>query len=268
MRSREEREVVRFLAAGQINASQIADITRIPRSTVCRWLAQPEPKRTDRSLAFDPATLPEPTYSYLFGFYLGDGTITRHPRDVYRLTIVTDSRYPGVVAECAAAILAVMPVNRVRVSDCRRGRAVEIGCYSKCWPLLFPQHGPGRKHTRKIELVPWQQEIVDRYPRELLRGLIHSDGCRVLNRVNGTDYPRYFFSQVSDDIRRIFCGPATASVSSTGGTGGTPSRSPARSASRSSTLSSARSRSAVAICARRLEGGYSRARRLSRCATG
>lgn len=23
--------------------------------------------------------------------------------------------------------------------------------------------------------------------------------------MNGKDYPRYFFSQVSDDIRRIFC---------------------------------------------------------------
>ncbi len=43
------------------------------------------------------------------------------------------------------------------------------------------------------------------YPKAFLRGLIHSDGCRVLNRVNGKPYPRYFFSQVSDDIRRIFC---------------------------------------------------------------
>jgi hypothetical protein len=42
-------------------------------------------------------------------------------------------------------------------------------------------------------------------PRELIRGLIHSDGCRVANCVNGKDYPRYFFSQVSDDIRRLFC---------------------------------------------------------------
>ena len=80
-----------------------------------------------------------------------------------------------------------------------------IGCYSKAWPLLFPQHGPGRKHQRKIELVLWQEEIVDRFPREFLRGLIHADGCRVLNRVNGKDYPRYLFDQVSNDIRRLFC---------------------------------------------------------------
>jgi hypothetical protein len=27
----------------------------------------------------------------------------------------------------------------------------------------------------------------------------------VLNHVNGKDYPRYFFKQVSDDIRGLFC---------------------------------------------------------------
>jgi hypothetical protein len=42
------------------------------------------------------------------------------------------------------------------------------------------------------------------HPEPFVRGLIHSDGCRVLNRVNGKDYPRYFFSQVSDDIRGLF----------------------------------------------------------------
>jgi hypothetical protein len=99
---------------------------------------------------------------------------------------------------------AVMPRNRVLVQRLR-SRAVEIGCYSKLWPLMFPRYGPGRKHERKIELAPWQQEIVERHPKEFLRGLIHSDGCRVLNRVNGKDYPRHFFSQVSDDIRRLFC---------------------------------------------------------------
>ena len=36
------------------------------------------------------------------------------------------------------------------------------------------------------------------------RGLLHSDGCRVLNWVNGTPYPRYHFSNVSADIRGIF----------------------------------------------------------------
>ena len=27
----------------------------------------------------------------------------------------------------------------------------------------------------------------------------------MINRINGGEYPRYFFSQVSDDIRDMFC---------------------------------------------------------------
>jgi hypothetical protein len=81
------------------------------------------------------------------------------------------------------------------------------------WIPAFPQHGPGRKHKRTIELLPWQRELTTRYPEMLLRGLIHSDGCRTINRfrtlllsgrVAEYEYPRYFFSNLSADIRRIF----------------------------------------------------------------
>jgi hypothetical protein len=114
------------------------------------------------------------------------------------LRIVCDSRYPGIIEECAAAMAVVMPVNRI-LTQKRPYNAVEISCYSKLWPALFPQHGPGYKHTRKIELVPWQERAVARFPWQFLRGLIHSDGSRVINRVNGGEYPRYFFTQVSTD---------------------------------------------------------------------
>jgi hypothetical protein len=43
---------------------------------------------------------------------------------------------------------------------------------------LFPQHGPGRKHERPIVLAGWQQSITRRHPKQLIRGLIDSDGCR------------------------------------------------------------------------------------------
>jgi hypothetical protein len=81
--------------------------------------------------------------------------------------------------------------------------------HSKFWVHLFPQHGPGRKHLRPIQLVGWQQEIVEEFPGLLLRGLIHSDGCRIIAREckNGrVRYaPRYSFSNLSEDIKRIFC---------------------------------------------------------------
>jgi hypothetical protein len=204
MRPLVEREIVGYLVAGQLNACQIADITGIPRSTVRGWIRQPLPKKRLRSIALDLDSIPRREYSYLLGFYLGDGNLSRGRRDVYRLRIKTDSRYPNIIAECASAMQAVMPQNRVHVQRMPY-RAVEIGCSSKRWPLLFPQHGPGKKHQRRIELECWQQEIVDQFPGEFLRGLIHSDGCRVLNRVNGKDYPRYLFTQLSGDIRRLFC---------------------------------------------------------------
>jgi len=64
------------------------------------------------------------------------------------------------------------------------------------------------KHKRRISLEPWQQEIVDRHPEPFLRGLFHSDGCRIVNwtrqRVAGElkryEYPRYFFDNKSHEI--------------------------------------------------------------------
>jgi hypothetical protein len=85
---------------------------------------------------------------------------------------------------------------------------IQVTAYSKHWPCLFPQHGPGHKHERPIVLQPWQREIVERHPGRFVRGLIHSDGCRVTNRVSRVvqgqrrqyEYPRYFFTSASQDI--------------------------------------------------------------------
>ena len=87
-------------------------------------------------------------------------------------------------------------------------RCLIVSCTWHPWSYLFPQHGPGRKHHRAIELADWQQRIVDAAPQPFLRALIHTDGWRGLNRVHvkGKDYayPRYQFSNRSDDIRKLF----------------------------------------------------------------
>jgi hypothetical protein len=64
-----------------------------------------------------------------------------------------------------------------------RTGCTEVKSTSKHWPCLFPRHGPGRKHERAIELEPRQAEIVARNPGDFARGLFHSDGCRLMNRV-------------------------------------------------------------------------------------
>ncbi|HEX8648567.1 MAG TPA: hypothetical protein VF715_16860, partial [Thermoleophilaceae bacterium] len=46
--------------------------------------------------------------------------------------------------------------------------------------------------------------LVERSPELLVRGLIHSDGCRFENTGRGWSNPRYVFSNASDDIRGIF----------------------------------------------------------------
>lgn len=81
-----------------------------------------------------------------------------------------------------------------------------VSAYSRSWPCLFPQHGPGAKHTRPIFLADWQQELAETWPDQLLKGLIQSDGCRFINTGWGDwRQPRYVFSNVSTDITSIFC---------------------------------------------------------------
>ena len=65
------------------------------------------------------------------------------------------------------------------------------------------------KHRRTIALARWQEAIVySEFPEEFVCGLIHSDGCRAINNVHAAgrtySYPRYFFSNRSDDIHKLF----------------------------------------------------------------
>jgi len=159
----------------------------------------------------DGRPLDESAYAYLLGLYLGDGHITHGRRGSYALNVKCCDNWPGLIGAADTAMAAVMPTSSV----CRVQRigCTEVKSTSKHWPCLFPQHGPGRKHERTIELVPWQQAIVRMYPGLFARGLFHSDGCRVTNRVRRKladgdhwyEYPRYFFSNESKDILNL-CG--------------------------------------------------------------
>lgn len=111
----------------------------------------------------------------------------------------------------SARIRAVLAITHNAYRTQAQGYVSVVGYYPH-WPDLFPQHGPGKKHERAIALEAWQQAIVDSHPWEFIRGLIHSDGCRITNwttrLVRGErkrhEYPRYFFTNVSDDLRRLF----------------------------------------------------------------
>ena len=149
-------------------------------------------------------------YSYLLGIYLGDGYVGTLRR-THSLVISCDARHRGLLAEayCVVDEFTDRPPSLQWVGDTHAARIVSYGPF---WPDLIPQHGPGRKHERSIRLAAWQKEIVAEHSKQLIRGLIHSDGSRCLNRFTVQlkqgpkeyAYPRYFFSNHSLDIRNIF----------------------------------------------------------------
>jgi hypothetical protein len=108
----------------------------------------------------------EEAYAYLLGQYLGDGCLSLMQRGVYRLRIACDLRYPDIVNEIASCIVIVRGIEQVGFVLCPG--CVEVYSYWKHWPCLFPQHGPGLKHQRLIDLLPWQREIVTAHPRALV----------------------------------------------------------------------------------------------------
>ncbi|MGW5396938.1 helix-turn-helix domain-containing protein [Streptomyces sp. NPDC003952] len=188
----------------------VAERLGIPRGTIGWWRSE---DRRHRGEAYVPPTdcpkctgreVNQPAYAYLLGLYLGDGHIVSKYKQ-HHLSVYCDASWPGLIDAAEAAMHLVMSLPKV--GRVQRQGCVEVKSYTHHWTCLFPQHGPGKKHDRRIALEDWQQAIVDAHPWEFIRGLIHSDGCRVTNWTvrNGKryEYPRYFFTNKSDDIRKL-----------------------------------------------------------------
>jgi hypothetical protein len=193
--------------------NSVSKQTGISRAAIREWQVRIEPLRhsSECMRCGTHPTAPNPApYAYLLGLYLGDGCVSRPVRGGYTLRIACADAWPGLIAACEGAIRSVRPDNSV----CRVQSVgyTAVSSYDNHWPCLFPQHGPGKKHNRPIVLAAWQQEIVDECPWEFIRGLIHSDGCRITNwttrMVGGErkryEYPRYFFTNKSEDILKLF----------------------------------------------------------------
>jgi hypothetical protein len=216
------RERVLALLAQGLTVSEVSRRTGISRYAIRKWRLRTDQGRdlyarphVPCPRCSTPPALPQPTdsYAYLFGLYLGDGCISPvggRQKKIWAIRIACADAWPGLIEQCTAAVGAVRPGNKVRIIQ--RIGCVEVNSHSKHWPCLFPQHGPGKKHERKIELASWQREIVDECTEEFVRGLLHSDGSRFVNRVRRPlkdgdrwyEYPRYNFTNVSVDIQRLF----------------------------------------------------------------
>ena len=219
MYSPEVRRQTLALVRNGATLTAVSKATGINRSTLREWRDHPDTAyrlRASCPRCANHPVLPEPEsdYAYLLGLYLGDGCISAAgdpAKGVWKLRIMCCDAWPGLIEECVRAIQAVRPANKVFTQQ--KPGCTEVGSCSRHWPCLFPQHGPGEKHLRKIELAEWQRGIVGRHPGKLARGLLHSDGYRGINRVRGRladgdhwyEYPRYLFVNESVDILRL-CG--------------------------------------------------------------
>ncbi|MFZ3469570.1 helix-turn-helix domain-containing protein [Streptomyces sp. 4.24] len=198
-----------LLRRGMTNRA-VAEHLSVPRGTVGWWLHEDRKRRGETYTA--PTDCPRCTgreldhgaYAYLLGLYLGDGHIISK-RKQHHLSVFCDAAWTGLIDAAEEAMRLVMPLPSV--SRRHRQGCVEVKSYTHHWTCLFPQHGPGKKHERRIILEGWQQAVVDAHPWEFVRGLIHSDGCRITNwTVRGGkryEYPRYFFTNKSDDMRKL-----------------------------------------------------------------
>lgn len=192
------------------SAREISVRLGIPRRTVSDWVAGRLPRqglgRGERCRACGGPThsfedLP-PSYAYLLGLYLGDGSIASHARGVYKLRINLDASYPTIIERAASAMSQVLPKSKVN-TWLRSYGDVEVYSYSKVWPCLFPQHA-GEEAPSPDPARGLAGAVGSGKPELVLRGLIHSDGCRFLNTGRRWSHPRYAFSNLSPDIRRIF----------------------------------------------------------------
>jgi hypothetical protein len=171
--------VLQLKAAGRTDR-EVSRPTGVPVNTIRSWRNHGVPGNARREPTADRGceqcgeaphdflALPKATYAYLLGVYLGDGWLSRNGTS-WTLSFALDSCYPGIIQECSTAMEYICG-RRPNTRPYPGGeRCVRVSSTWRPWPCLIPQHGPGPKHQRKIELAPWQEERQLRTGRLLAR---------------------------------------------------------------------------------------------------
>jgi hypothetical protein len=208
VRRRAEVDRVLALTNKGWSASAIARENGIPAPTVRMWRGGRVPARASHhARAPRIASLPGDSYAYLLGLYLGDGYIAASRTRSSQLRIFCDDAYPGLILEAKYAMLDVRQGGAVHLLQIANANCTAVQSAWRHWPAVFPQHGPGPKHTRPIALTDEQLRHTHAHPQALVRGLLHSDGCRYIARQRVGDkvyaYERYAFTNRSQDIIEI-----------------------------------------------------------------
>jgi DNA-binding transcriptional regulator WhiA len=220
MRTTAEYDQIIKLNNDKLNHCEISRQLNIPRSTIRDFLKSYKNNtliyQTKRigtnailSKIMEPPSAENETlqkeYSYLLGMFLGDGCICKAPKNVYRLRISSDAKYPNLINKIKLCVSTLFPNNKVsliHILNNGKPSCIDISLYSKDLVLFFPCYRPGKKWKYKLELSNWQSKIVETYPKEFWLGLFHSDGSRY-KQTNANRY-YYCFAQKSEEITNLF----------------------------------------------------------------
>jgi Homeodomain-like domain len=128
-----QRDQVAALVAEGFNDCQIERATGIPRRTICDWRRR-SPSDWRRSSCpvceGTPERLPEASYAYLLGAYLGDGHLVHARRGVYRLRVACDLLHLNIAWWIALAIEDVRG-RPAALHPRLHTRAVDVSSYWK-----------------------------------------------------------------------------------------------------------------------------------------
>lgn len=191
---------------------RICDISRhlgINRNTIYNWQQKSErviPKTKIPLYEFDVNTMfrcqkDKENYSYILGMYLGGGSINL-VNYTYAIRSFLHTKYENAIKYTEKSFkeffnLKIRVIDRSSTTNQNR---VEIMTFSKNLPIMFPQHGLGKKKNREIKLTEWQEEIID--TKMLVKGLIVSNGT--IFRNEETNSINIKFYNRSSDITDIF----------------------------------------------------------------
>jgi hypothetical protein len=193
-----------------VNDCEISRMIGVPRRTIMDWRRPTYVSKREMPLetcprcwrTTKPIRFTADDYAELLGLYLGDGCISSGAR-TDRLRITLDKKYPRIISDAAALLQRSFPSNSVGITQEHAGcGCVAVWVYSQHLACLLPQHGPGKKHERRVQLEPWQDALVESAPWGLIGGLIRSDGCAFMNRTGPYEYLSYGFSKLLARHRR------------------------------------------------------------------
>lgn len=105
------------------------------------------------------------------------------------LRIACADVWPGLREECKRAVSPMRPANMV--GAVQSDGCSFVVCSSRHWPCLLPQHGPGKKQDRVIELQPWQRVITGRHWRYSRRNTISVARREAVARLDQFVGPKY-----------------------------------------------------------------------------